>query len=203
MIPLATATFLEPAWGTEKVAKAFYHSWWLMGLWAVVSIISLYLIIRNFNRDNSIFCLLHLALIIILAGAFITHSFSISQDVHLRLKEPCTGLHNQPLTLELRNFDIDYYPLTMTPQNYHCTLSISHKNKVETGTIYVNSPLIIGKYRIFLSSYDIDKQGVSLIVTSDRYGTFITYIGYFLFFFCSLILVIQRLVSKSVISKIK
>ena len=46
----------------------------------------------------------------------------------------------------------------------------------------MNNVLQYKGYRFFQSSYDEDEQGTILSVNHDWWGTYVTYVGYFLLF---------------------
>ena len=48
--------------------------------------------------------------------------------------------------------------------------------------IYMNNILTYGGYRFYQSSYDTDELGTVLSVNHDRWGTLVSYTGYFFLF---------------------
>ena len=49
--------------------------------------------------------------------------------------------------------------------------------------IYMNNVLDYRGYRFFQSGFDPDEKGTILSVNHDMWGTYITYLGYFLLYF--------------------
>lgn len=58
--------------------------------------------------------------------------------------------------------------------------------------IYMNHVLDHGGYRFFQASFDKDEGGTILSVNHDRWGTWITYIGYFLLYFGLMAIMFDR-----------
>jgi len=87
-----------------------------------------------------------------------------------------------PFSLTLDDFKLDRYPGSMSPSSYSSivTLTDTKDNIKEKHTISMNNVLDYGGYRFFQSSYDVDEKGTILSVNHDFYGTWLTYIGYFL-----------------------
>ena len=89
---------------------------------------------------------------------------------------------NIPFSLYLRDFQLDRYPGSMSPSSFasEVTLIDKRNNIEEPRRIFMNNVLNYDGYRFFQSSYDQDEQGTILSVNHDRWGTFVTYIGYFI-----------------------
>lgn len=56
----------------------------------------------------------------------------------------------------------------------------------------MNNILDYRGYRFFQASFDPDEKGTVLSVNHDFWGTMITYIGYFLLFFCMMALMFTK-----------
>lgn len=88
---------------------------------------------------------------------------------------------NLPFSIQLDDFVIERYPGSMSPSSFS-----SYVTLIENGTearpfhIYMNNILKHHGYRFYQSSYDEDERGTILSVNNDKWGTMITYIGYFL-----------------------
>lgn len=87
-----------------------------------------------------------------------------------------------PFSLYLRNFQLDRYPGSMSPSSFASEVTLIDKvnNIEEHRRIFMNNILNYDGYRFFQSSYDQDEKGTILSVNHDRWGTFVTYIGYFI-----------------------
>ncbi|MCP4553635.1 MAG: cytochrome c biogenesis protein CcsA [Bacteroidetes bacterium] len=87
-----------------------------------------------------------------------------------------------PFSLFLRDFQLDRYPGSMSPSSFASEVTLIDKinNIEEPRRIFMNNILNYDGYRFFQSSYDKDEKGTVLSVNHDRWGTFVTYIGYFI-----------------------
>jgi cytochrome c-type biogenesis protein CcsB len=87
-----------------------------------------------------------------------------------------------PFRLELVDFQLERYPGSNSPSSYASEVILidDRSNLREPRRIYMNNVLNYGGYRFFQSSYDKDERGTILSVNHDYWGTFFTYIGYFL-----------------------
>ncbi len=88
-----------------------------------------------------------------------------------------------PFSLKLRDFILERYPGTNSASSYasEVTLIDPRKDIQFDKRIYMNHILNYGGYRFFQSSYDPDELGTYLSVNHDFWGTWVSYIGYFLF----------------------
>ena len=92
-----------------------------------------------------------------------------------------------PFSIKLNDFIADKYPGT---ENNPTPSYAAFKSKVEViddkGTvpyeIFMNNVLDKEGYRFFQASFDPDEKGTVLSVNHDFWGTWITYIGYFLLY---------------------
>lgn len=86
-----------------------------------------------------------------------------------------------PFELELKDFQLDRYPGSMSPASYASEVVLIDKeeNLNMPYRIYMNNILNHRGYKFFQSSYDQDEKGTILSVNNDP-GTIPSYIGYFL-----------------------
>ena len=95
-------------------------------------------------------------------------------------------VYTLPFSLKLNDFVAMKYPGTeksFSSFESKVTVQDSAKPKFDA-RIYMNHILDHGGYRFFQASFDPDEKGTVLSVNHDFWGTTITYIGYFLLFFC-------------------
>ncbi|MBT8276576.1 MAG: cytochrome c biogenesis protein CcsA [Bacteroidia bacterium] len=89
-----------------------------------------------------------------------------------------------PFSITLNDFIADKYP--GTENSYSAFKSKVTVNNSDTEfydyDIYMNHVLDEGGYRFFQASFDPDEKGTVLSVNKDWWGTWITYIGYFLLY---------------------
>jgi len=87
-----------------------------------------------------------------------------------------------PFQIALRDFIMERYPGTNSASSYasEVTLIDPNANLREDNRIYMNHILDYKGYRFFQSSFDQDELGTVLSVNHDFWGTWISYLGYFL-----------------------
>ena len=83
IVAMAAATFIEKWRGTDFAHAAVYSAWWFVALWALLAAAAVAYIVRRRVRRPSVLAL-HLALLLILAGALATHVSGERGMVHLR-----------------------------------------------------------------------------------------------------------------------
>ena len=129
---------------------------------------------------------LHLALLIVVAGAVVTSFSSRKGMLHLRLGE-CSvayaenggGETEMPFGVRLDDFEVSYYPGTDTPADYISKVSVlADGDVVRTAEISMNHILSYKGYRFYQTTYDSDSLGSTLTVSHDPYGTGLVYAGY-------------------------
>ena len=87
-----------------------------------------------------------------------------------------------PFSIHLRDFQLERYPGSMSPSSYasEITLKDPASGVERPFRIFMNNILKYQGYRFFQSSFDRDEKGTVLSVNHDYWGTFISYLGYFL-----------------------
>ncbi|MDQ7917901.1 cytochrome c biogenesis protein CcsA [Mesonia sp. MT50] len=102
-----------------------------------------------------------------------------------------------PFSLKLNDFIADKYPGT---ENNPMPSYSAFKSKVDLidggevtkHEVFMNNVLDYKGYRFFQASFDADEKGTVLSVNHDWWGTWITYIGYFLLYLGMMILLFER-----------
>jgi len=91
-------------------------------------------------------------------------------------------VYQLPFSITLKDFIAEKYP--GTEKGYASFMSKVTVNDQRTFDydIYMNHVLDYQGYRFFQASFDPDEQGTVLSVNHDRWGTWITYTGYFLLY---------------------
>ena len=88
-----------------------------------------------------------------------------------------------PFELKLNDFIAKKYPGTEKGYaSFKSKVNLIDDGKTEKHEIYMNHVLDHKGYRFFQSSFDPDEKGTVLSVNHDFWGTWITYIGYFLLY---------------------
>jgi cytochrome c-type biogenesis protein CcsB len=87
-----------------------------------------------------------------------------------------------PFSLRCDDFLLDRYPGSNNPSSYESKITVIDKGTEKQHHIYMNNVMDYGGYRFFQASYFPDETGTILSVNADRWGTNVTYFGYFLLF---------------------
>ncbi len=92
---------------------------------------------------------------------------------------------NLPFSITLNDFIAEKYPGTEKGySSFKSKVTIIEEDKTHFDTeIFMNNVLDHQGYRFFQSGFDPDEGGTILSVNHDWWGTWITYIGYFLLYF--------------------
>ena len=192
---LAAASFIEKYAGTVAAKTIVYYSPLLILLFAalVLNLITVAIKQQLLRARKWVFLCIHGALILILAGALVTHFLGEEGTIHLREGERTHAMlvrtnrgdsyHMLPFDIILKEFVVTLYPDSLTPSLYKSIVVIDLEGRSTEQTISVNKPLSVKGYRLFQSSYDRDGKGSVLSVNKDIPGSQITYTGYLLLIF--------------------
>lgn len=94
-------------------------------------------------------------------------------------------IHELPFSVKLNDFIAEKHPGTessYTSFESKVTVEDKEENTTFNTRIYMNNVLDYRGYRFFQSSFDQDELGTILSVSHDFWGTWISYIGYFLLY---------------------
>jgi cytochrome c-type biogenesis protein CcsB len=98
-----------------------------------------------------------------------------------------------PFSLKLNDFIAQKYPGTeKSYSSYESKVTVLDSAKKYDARIYMNNILDHKGYRFFQASFDPDEKGTVLSVNHDFWGTTITYIGYFILFFCMMAILFTK-----------
>lgn len=84
--------------------------------------------------------------------------------------------------IHLKEFELERYPGSESPSSYASeVVLVDEAEGVERDArIFMNNTLLYKGYKFFQSSYDQDEKGTILSVNYDLWGTWISYLSYFL-----------------------
>lgn len=133
-------------------------------------------------RKQPFTILIHVALVIIVAGAIVTHFFGVQGTLRLTIGESADrfeitsgpGEGRLPFTVELKDIEILTYPGTSTPMDFKSLLIING----EQVTVAMNSIGEHDGWRFYQSG--MGDNGSVLSISHDPAGIAITYTGYVL-----------------------
>jgi ABC-type transport system involved in cytochrome c biogenesis permease subunit len=201
---MMAGTVIEKLHGTDAAAQAVYHHPVFFTLWAVTAVAGMAYLLRCSGK-RPVVVLLHVAFLLILAGALVTHLSGESGSIHLREGETLSAFEADdgravelPFSLRLESFDIEYYPDSRMPSDYISVItylpspSFADNNSPSFAGLTGESPATIsmnhigkrGGYRFYQADYDEDGAGSILAVSHDPWGVGITYAGYLLLLAC-------------------
>ncbi|MBQ9357461.1 MAG: cytochrome c biogenesis protein CcsA [Prevotella sp.] len=186
VVCIGLATVIEKYRGTAFVGGHIYGSWWFTALWAVLTVMACAYMMKQKLYKRVALMLLHLSFVVILAGALITHLFSVNGTVRLRKNVETTTFTDKedgktkilPFSMSLREFRIVNYPGTDAPLDYQSVILYSGEGTSGDVLVSMNNIGHVSGYRLFQQSYDSDGDGVTLGIGYDPYGITITYLGY-------------------------
>ncbi|MGV3696900.1 cytochrome c biogenesis protein CcsA [Flavobacterium sp.] len=102
-------------------------------------------------------------------------------------------IYTLPFSLKLNDFIAQKYPGTeKSYSSYESKVTVQDNGKNTDERIYMNHILDHKGYRFFQASFDPDEKGTILSVNHDFWGTTITYIGYFILFFCLMLILFVK-----------
>lgn len=182
---MIVASVIESMTSSDFVINSIYHSVWFIALWGVMAVATVAAVRRWRMWRNGSLMVLHLAFVVILAGAATTLLFGQRGYIHLREGEQTDHFISSsggqelqlPFTLKLERFWTEHYTGTNSVSDY--ISYVSYKDGVR-GEISMNKILKIDNYRLYQTSYDHDERGTYLTVSYDPWGIGITYCGYIL-----------------------
>lgn len=98
-----------------------------------------------------------------------------------------------PFNIKLNDFIASKYPGTENSYSaYESKVTLLDGNQKIPARIYMNHILDHKGYRFFQASFDKDEKGTVLSVNHDFWGTWITYVGYFLLFFAMMAILFTK-----------
>ena len=183
---MMAATVVEKIHGTESALRWVYHNPVFIILWGVAAVAGMWLLLsRTDGRRQPCSVLLHVALVLILAGALVTHLWGVGGMIHLREGEPTAAFElddespaTLPFSIRLEKFAIEYDPDSRTPSDYRSDITFLPEDRAVT--ISMNHIAKYHGYRFYQADYDEDGLGSILAVSRDPAGVGITYTGYLL-----------------------
>lgn len=187
MVVLAIASLLDNLTGEPGTSEMVYHSAPFAAMWGVLAVLALIYIFRRKLWKVPATLLIHVAFIVILAGALVTHLWGEQGRMHLRETESSNYYVDEdglvkPLSfaVQLNRFEVEYYADSYAPKDYVSQIVFKEAGQEEPVTISMNNIATHAHYRFYQSGYDDDLHGSILIVTRDPWGISLTYTGYLL-----------------------
>ena len=188
------------------VKTYIYDKWWFVAMLFVFAATTFYSIFKTKLWKRPLVFAMHLSLIVILLGGFLSYTTSRNGSVHVTTDTPAVTYSqdenqmNFPFNVNLKKFDIVYYPGTMSHADYvaNIMLTDANGNILKEGTISMNNILKYNNFRFFNEDFDEDLNGCTLMVQHDPYGIAVTYCGYLILSISMLLMFIKRITGKPV-----
>ncbi len=185
ILAMMAATVIEKGRGTDEAFRLVYHNPVFIILWAAAAVSGMIYLLSHGVPKKFFTFTLHLSLVLILAGALVTHLSGESGTIHLRDGEESSSFElddgspsSFPFSVRLDSFDIEYHHGSMMPSDYRSDITfLPEKRSV---VISMNNIAKYKGYRFYQADYDEDGQGSILAVSHDPWGVGITYAGYLL-----------------------
>ena len=192
------------------VKTPFYDKWWFVTLLFIFATSIVYNIFKTKMWTQMPVFGIHASLLIILLGGFLTFTTSQSGSMHLTENEPVNIFldgENQikmPFYVNLKKFDVVYYPGTMSHADYVSYVEITDNgNILKEDKISMNNILKYNGFRFFNEDFDKDLKGCTLTVQRDPWGILVTYIGYILLSISMLIIFLKNIIKRRVTKSMK
>lgn len=185
------------------VKTPFYDKWWFVTLLFVFAASIVHDIFKTKMWERLSVLGIHVSILLILLGGLLTFTTSQNGNVHLAVNEPVNTFmvgDNQvqmPFYINLKKFDVVYYPGTMSHADYVSYVELSDNgNILKEGKISMNNILKYNSFRFFNEDFDEDLEGCTLTVQHDPWGIVVTYIGYILLTVSMLWIFVRQLTVK-------
>jgi cytochrome c-type biogenesis protein CcsB len=187
---LAAATFVEKTYGTLFAKTAIYYSplFFLLQALLAANFAAVAIKHRLLKSKRWGLLMVHIAFMVILLGAFISHLFSQEGTLHLREGQSGNqveirtnrghSVHTLPFRMELVKFTLKRYPGSMSPSSYESDVLVHVDGVTLRKSVYMNNVLDVKGYRFYQASFDSDERGTILSVNKDVAGRNVTYTGY-------------------------
>lgn len=102
-------------------------------------------------------------------------------------------VYELPFSLKLNDFIAKKYPGTEKSfSSFESKVTLIDGKEKNDHQIYMNHILDYKGFRFFQASFDPDEKGTVLSVNHDFWGTNITYIGYYLLYFCMMAILFTK-----------
>lgn len=191
LLGLAAATWIEHEQGSRQASELIYHAPWFLGLWILLAIIGIYHLLHSRLLRRPAVMLLHIAFLLILAGAATTYATAEAGLLHLRPGEEknmyragdkLQHYRPMPFSIRLDSFLMPLYSESNMPKDYVSCVSVRREGSERwiPKVISMNRILQVQDLRLYQSSYDEDLRGTWLSIYRDPYGIPLTYAGYIL-----------------------
>ena len=202
VVLLAVGSVVEHYSYTAAAREWVYVAPWTLGLWVVAVVSGLW---QVWKRRRQLLCtgvLLHVAFVVMLSGALLTHAFSIEGRLELHTTaETVDGfIHcddegrarvvHFPFAVKLDSCAVLLHPNSARPKDYQAHLRVIANDHSYIYKVQMNQPLRRAGWRFYLMN--LSGQRASFSVVHDPWGIAVTYLGYALFLLAMVAVLCKR-----------
>lgn len=180
LLLMVSATVTGRILGQAISVDLFYASALFMTCTIVAAVSGTVWFCLNVSR-KPVTAILHIGMLVIIAGALVSRYCSVNGRMHLREGETADwfasddGMKTElPFPVTLRMFDVAYHDKSDAIRSCSSHVSI-YGNQ---GVISMNRPFRYKGYRFYQSGFDDDRAGTFLLVGHDPVGITVVFCGY-------------------------
>ena len=185
VVLLVAATIIDGFVGQGFAEGYIYSSPLFVALWGGVVLSALVYIFKSFVRRVSASLFLHLSLVVILVGAFVTYLTGERGSLFLRKESAPSSMFVKgdgalvsfPFRIALKDCRV-VYDEDGVPLDYIAELSVLFHGGEDEAVLSMNRVYDREGFRFYLS--EVSDDTASLLVSHDPWGVPITYSGYLL-----------------------
>lgn len=189
---LVAASLLGRVYGASFAIDNIYHSVWFIALWAVTAVAAMVYVMRVSQRATLV--VLHASFVLVLLGAFVSFLTSRRGDMVLvqegapaSMFETADGtLERLPFRLQLLSIDTVCQGGDAVPDDYIAHIVADDRLEQMAHVVSLNRPMQKDGYQLCIKG--VDDGYLSLLVSYDTYGRYISYAGYTMVFLSFLML---------------
>lgn len=189
---LVVASLLGRVCGASFAVDNIYHSVWFIALWAVTAVAAMVYVMLVSRRATLV--VLHASFVLVLLGAFVSFLTSRRGDMVLvqegapaSMFETADGtLERLPFRLQLLSIDTVCSDGDAVPDDYIAHIVADDRLEQMAHVVSLNRPMQKDGYQLCIKG--VDDGYLSLLVSYDTYGRYISYAGYTMVFLSFLML---------------
>ena len=202
VVLLAVGSVVEHYSYTAAAREWVYVAPWTLGLWVVAVVSGLW---QVWKRRRQLLCtgvLLHVAFVVMLSGALLTHAFSIEGrlEVHASAEAVDGFIHYDdegrarvvhfPFAVQMDSCAVLLHPNSARPKDYQANLRVIANDHSYIYKVQMNQPLRRAGWRFYLMNLDGGRATFSVV--HDPWGIALTYVGYAFFFLAMVAVLCKR-----------
>ena len=202
VVLLAVGSVVEHYSYTAAAREWVYVAPWTLGLWVVAVVSGLW---QVWKRRRQLLCtgvLLHVAFVVMLSGALLTHAFSIEGrlEVHASAEAVDGFIHYDdegrarvvhfPFAVQMDSCAVLLHPNSARPKDYQANLRVIANDHSYIYKVQMNQPLRRAGWRFYLMN--LSGQRASFSVVHDPWVIAVTYLGYALFLLAMVAVLCKR-----------